>query len=339
MKLVETGVRSSRFSFSIISSQDAQIFWNNAPDASAFTEPAILERLSLKVDWLLAAKGDVPVCLWPVCLPDGGSPAIPDFCYYIGPVWNKHGVHAPVHRWLADSTSVYQGFITLMVQRYGEIHAQMPLGMQDIRVFDWWNYHEPNKPRFIIKPRYTACIRNIQSMSDEQIQCNLRNKRRQVLRAIMKQGAPQRSDTWKEEELVNLYLDVMRNQGQSVSTRCLKNIHSLCVLVNEGKGEVVAFRHGNNEIMSAGMLLYGKNVANLVLCLTASKWRDEKITLWTMYSMIMAGRAKGMDVIDFNGANSPLRADDKHSYGARAELFFELHYDETMNGSIDISRI
>jgi hypothetical protein len=47
-----------------------------------------------------------------------------------------------------------------------------------------------------------------------------------------------------------------------------------------------------------------------------------------MYSMILAGKARGMDTIDFNGANSPRRADDKHSYGAGAELFFELSYDE-----------
>ena len=330
MKILEREESSSRFSFSVISSQDAQVFWNNAPGASAFTEPAILERLSQKVDWLLAAKGDVPVCLWPVCLPDGLSPSIPDFCYYIGPVWNKHGTQAPVHRWLADSTSVYQGFINLMVQRYGRIHAQMPLGMQDIRVFDWWNYHEPQKPKFIIRPRYTACIHSIQSMSEEEIQCNLRNKRRQILRAIIRHGVPQRSDTWKEDELVSLYLDVMRNQKSTVSARCLENIHALCALAREGKGEVVAFQNGRNEIVSAGMLIYGKNVAYLVLCLTSSKWRDEKLTLWTMYSMIMAGKAKGMDTIDFNGANSPLRADDKHSYGARAELFFELLYDEAM---------
>jgi hypothetical protein len=319
---------NARFSFAVITAQEAQQFWHNVPDASAFAEPAILEMLSSKVDWLLAAKGDVPVCLWPVCLPDGHSPAIPDFCYYIGPVWNTHGTQAPPHRWLADSTQVYEGLITLMLKRHGKIHAQMPLGMEDIRVFDWWNYHDRQKPKFVIKPRYTACLRGIQSMSEEQILCNFRNKRRQVLRNIMKHGSPQRSDRWQESELVNLYQEVMQGQMQAVSKKCLENIHALCSLASQGKGEVIAFRNGRNEILSAGMLLYGKNVANLVLCLTSPKWRDEKITVWTMYSMIMAGKAKGMDVIDFNGANSPSRADDKHSYGARAELFFELQYND-----------
>lgn len=325
-KKVEIG---SRFSFCVTSSQEAQKFWDSTADASAFTEPAILEKLSKRVDWLLASKGDVPVCLWPVCLLDDQSPGIPDFCYYIGPVWSKHGTQAPVHRWLADSTQVYEGFIARMVQRYGKIHAQLPLGMLDIRVFDWWNYHEPQKPRFVIRPKYSACIRGVQSMSEERIQANLRNKRRQVLRGILKDGPPHRSDTWKDDELANLYQDVMKKQKQAVSKGSLENIYALCGLARQGKGEVVAFRHGHGEIMSAGMLLYGKNAANLVLCLTSSKWRDEKITLWTMYSMLIAGKARGMDVIDFNGANSPMRADDKHSYGARAELFFELSYDET----------
>lgn len=29
---------------------------------------------------------------------------------------------------------------------------------------------------------------------------------------------------------------------------------------------------------------------------------------------------------DFNGANSPLRGDDKHSYGASEKLYFQLDY-------------
>jgi hypothetical protein len=330
----QKGETGSRFSFNVTSSKEAQKFWDNTPDASAFTEPAILEKLSRRVDWLLASKGDVPVCLWPVCMPDGNSPGIPDFCYYIGPVWNKHGTQAPVHRWLADSTTVYEGLIALMIQRYGKIHAQMPLGMQDIRVFDWWNYHEPLKPRFILKPRYTACIRGLKSTTEEQLQANFRNKRRQVLRSILKQGIPQRSKVWREDELMDLYKDVMKTQNQVASEKCLENVLALCGLVREGKGEVIAFRHGQDEIMSAGMLLYGKNVANLVLCLTSGKWRDERLTLWTMYSMLLAGKARGMDIIDFNGANSPWRADDKHSYGARAELFFELTYDESERGSL-----
>lgn len=323
-------ITNVRFNFAVISSLDAQKFWNSTPDASAFTKPAILEKLSQRVDWLLATKGDVPVCLWPVCLPDGHSPGIPEFCYYVGPVWNKHGTQAPAHRWLADSTQVYEGFITLMVKRYGKIHAQMPLGMNDIRVFDWWNYHEPSKPRFTIMPRYTACIRNIQSISDEQLVASFRNKRRQILRRIMKHGIPQRSDHWQEDELVHLYCEMMEIQQTPVSKSQCAGILALCRLVNQGKGEVIAFKDEHGEIMSAGMLLYGKNVANLVLCLTSNKWRDEKNTVWAMYSMLLAGKAKGMDTIDFNGANSPLRADDKHSYGARAELFFELMYDESV---------
>jgi hypothetical protein len=328
------GDKSSRFSFSVLSSLKAQKFWNHAPDASAFTEPAILERLSPRVDWLLAAKGDVPVCLWPVCLPDGISPGIPDFCYYIGPVWNRHGLQAPVHRWLADSTKVYEGLIALMVQRYGRIHAQLPLGMQDIRVFDWWNYHEPLKPRFVIKPRYTACIRGVRSLTEEQMRSNFRNKRRQVLRGMMSRDRlPQRSDHWQAEELVDLYQGMMQHQGVVISNKCQESILALGGLVKQGKGEVIAFRNDRGEIMSAGMLLYGKNEANLVLCLTSEKWRDEKLTLWTMYSLLLAAKAKGKDVIDFNGANSPLRADDKHSYGANAELFFELIYDKSMTKS------
>ena len=35
---------------------------------------------------------------------------------------------------------------------------------------------------------------------------------------------------------------------------------------------------------------------------------------------------KKYDIFDFNGANSPNRGDDKHSYGAKENLFFDLKY-------------
>ena len=37
-------------------------------------------------------------------------------------------------------------------------------------------------------------------------------------------------------------------------------------------------------------------------------------------------KKKGYSVFDFNGANSPRRADDKHAYGAISTNYFNLSY-------------
>ena len=42
-------------------------------------------------------------------------------------------------------------------------------------------------------------------------------------------------------------------------------------------------------------------------------------------SSIMSAKNNGKKVFDFNGANSPDRGDDKHSYGAKYKLYFEVN--------------
>ena len=48
------------------------------------------------------------------------------------------------------------------------------------------------------------------------------------------------------------------------------------------------------------------------------------LVAWAIRNQIMMAKSCGLDVFDFNGANSPSRGDDKHSYGAKAALFFEI---------------
>ena len=46
-----------------------------------------------------------------------------------------------------------------------------------------------------------------------------------------------------------------------------------------------------------------------------------------LYSpLTISAKKRKMNYLDFNGANSPNRGDDKHSYGAGQELFFEINY-------------
>ena len=98
-------------------------------------------KLSQRVDWWLAWKGNGP-CLWPVCMPDNKSVELPLFTYYVGPMWSQIAYDIPVSRWLASSMQVYGGFIKLFIEKYNRIKTCLPVGLTDVRVFDWWNYGE-----------------------------------------------------------------------------------------------------------------------------------------------------------------------------------------------------
>ena len=132
---------------------------------------------------------------------------------------------------------------------------------------------------------------------------------------------------WTLEDLILLYSEVMRLQDVVVPSATKDEIASLVSVVADGMGEVIAFRDSESgELTSMVLLLQDKGIANMVLNLTANRWRGSGIAAWTVYHAIQAAQARGADVFDFNGANSPDRGDDKHSYGAAPELFFEVRY-------------
>lgn len=312
-----------------IASRDLMInLWKLSTNATVFSHPNVIEKLSDKTDWWIVKKGEQPICIWPVCLPDGQNVGIPDFTYYTGPMWIDKDYIIPAHRWLSISTQIYEGFIKVFIEKYGVIWARLPLGLSDIRVFDWWNYHQKNKPRFEIRPRYTACINDLGKKNDESIIGDFRELRRREIRRIQKHGLPKSTKNWTPEDFIQLYDEVFKRQGLKINKKTFKNIKFLCDLVQNGYGEVIAYEDHKGVIISALLLLYRNKIANLVLNLTSEDWRDSGLSTWMVYESIKLARDLGNNIYDFNGANSPNRGDDKHSYGATPELYFEIFYKE-----------
>ncbi len=310
-----------------ISNDEALAVWDESPQATVFTHPSVLNKLSSGVDYYLARKGHRPLCLWPVCFTDENKVFPPVFSYFVGPMWSKSSSSMPAHRWLSRSTQVYESFITLFLDEYGEIQASLPKGLQDVRVFDWWNYHDREKPRFDIRPRYTACINNLDQKDNNRILAGFRQLRRRELRNIESMGPPPRSERWETHDVIRLYKEIMVRQEIGVDEKFLKEIKSLVEIVNEGFGEIIAYEDPKKEtIIAACLLLYGKKDANMVLNLVDNDWRDTGLSTLMVTESIFAAKEKGYHCYDFNGANSPNRGDDKHSYGASPILYFDINY-------------
>jgi hypothetical protein len=73
-------------------------------------------------------------------------------------------------------------------------------------------------------------------------------------------------------------------------------------------------------------VLRASSVSNLVLNLTSDEYRKSGISAYGVHASIQKAISLGDTVFDFNGANSPRRGDDKHSYGAEEKLYFDISY-------------
>jgi len=301
--------------------------WQESPHSSVFTHPDVLNTLSNRVDWWMAYKGKQPQCLWPVCLPDGEKIGLPDLTYYVGPLWSQNVYPLPAHRWLSRTLDVYEAFIEHFLDQYDEIQACLPKGLQDVRPFDWWNYHQPDQPRFDIRPRYTACIHDLHKKNESAIISDFRQLRRRELRSLESAGPPPRTNDCFLEDIIKLYEGVMERQDADVEAKIQKEIAALSDLVKLGHGEIVAFKDSKSgNVIAACLLLYAKGEANMVLNLVDNEWLGSGLPAWMITESIKTAQSRGMKTFDFNGANSPNRGDDKHSYGALPSLFFDVKY-------------
>lgn len=306
---------------------EVEEFWQDSPYSTVFTHPTVLASLTDKVEWWMAYKGNQPQCLWPVCLTDDNQIALPDLTYYVGPLWSHQVYPMPAHRWLSRITDVYEGFIETFLEKYGAIHACLPKGLHDVRPFDWWNYHQTHKPRFEINPRYTACIHDLDKKNEKEIISDYRQLRRRELRAIEKSGPPPRTQVTSADNIINLYESVIGRQDLEIEAKRQREIVALAELVNQGFGEIIAFQDPKSRTtIAACLLLYAQHEANMVLNLVNSEWLGSGLPAWMITESIKTAKSKGMTIFDFNGANSPNRGDDKHSYGANPVLYFSINY-------------
>tara|TARA_B110000977_G_scaffold123703_1_gene158601 strand:- start:14527 stop:15486 length:960 start_codon:yes stop_codon:yes gene_type:complete len=306
-----------------IDSLQAEKFWLESPNATAFTNPIILSYFKYDFEWWVGKKGDELLCVWPVCLKNAKI-VLPDFFYYFGPIWHGNFLKIPNHSWLPLSKNIYEGFIKKFSTNYKVILAQLPPGLNDVRIFDWWNFNIKAKKRFLIKPKYTAIIKNLPSTSMHEIKMNFRYWRRNELNKIKKEvNSLVKTDNYSLDEVLVFYEKTTGIKAKKYSS----SINSLLELAKNNFGKIIAYREKkNNQLASFMLVLFGKKDANLVLSLVSETWKKKGLSVYMILKCIALSKKMKFEIFDFNGANSPNRGDDKHSYGACHELFFEIKY-------------
>jgi hypothetical protein len=161
------------------------------------------------------------------------------------------------------------------------------------------------------------------------LQSGFRELRRREIRRVMGRGSPVFTDEWTSADIASLYVETFARQGIQVADAEITQIDRLVELVGRGLGGVTACRTAEgNRIVGAVLCLYANGVANMILNLMARDCRGSGLGAWMVYSAIRNARAHGEHTFDFNGANSPARGDDKHSYGARPELYFDVSFEQ-----------
>lgn len=310
-----------------LSTEAAEAFWRLSPQATAFNRPRWAALFSAHVRWLSVLKGDTPFLLWPVAYSPAGERAIPPWSYYFGPMWSREASERSVTSQLSDSTIMLHSAFEVLLEEPDGFVCELHPSITDVRVFDWWNYGGEPGDRFSISPRYSAQLRDLESRSDDFLLSSMRELRRREIRKAESSGAFTIVDSVPEEVFATLRRHTIESQGESEDSRESATMPVLFDLVNSGDAHITGvIDSSTRECVAANLVLDGAGTSNLVLNVLRSDFKNAGVGPLAIYTALRRSRDRGNTTFDFNGANSPRRGDDKHSYGAEPVLYFRIQF-------------
>lgn len=292
-------------------------------EASAFTRPDYLAQLVDEVQWWGAERSGEVLAAWPIvrAVADGEiSP--PPFCYYVGPMFVGSLRGDRYSRYWTAYTDIMTALIGALVQEYPRFRFSLPPSLTDIRPFEWWNFDHLEGPAFTMRPRYTARIDLSESPDGTALYESFAHGRRCYIRQ-WRHTPPTLVTDVSIQRLTELHDQALARDGAGIAAARHTALHRVIELAQSGAGATLGLiPPGADRVESAIVLLDGATESNNVFSASSAQWRDQGLTAWCIWEGLLRARERGTRWFDFNGANSPGRAADKHFYGARPAMYF-----------------
>lgn len=321
--LYAEAVVRNRFAATRLTPAQAHEVWVQSDEASAFTRPDYLTQLVDEVQWWGAERSGEILAAWPIvrAVADG-EVGPPPFCYYVGPMFVRSLREDKYLRYWTAYTEIMTALIGALVQEYPRFRFSLPPSLTDIRPFEWWNFDHLGGPAFAMRPRYTARIDLSEYPDDTMLYESFARDRRRYIRQWRRTPPTVVTDV-SIQRLTEMHDQALGRGGADLTAARHTALHRVIELAQSGAGATLGLiPPGADQVESAIVLLDGAADSNNVFCASIAQWRDQGLTAWCIWEGLLRARRLGHRWFDFNGANSPGRAADKHFYGARAAMYF-----------------
>lgn len=319
-----------------VNNDDILPIWEKSVFKGPSNHPAVLEVLADRVDWWVLKKGKEIILIYPVLLDDQEKVDYPGFlCNDVGPLWMPYYSEILTHSRLSKEISFYDYLFDFLIDKYKEV--KFTTSLKDVRFFSWFNY-DNDKPKFKIVPKYTA--RSIIHSENQKFEKDFRELRKRQIRKfydiedatlstkvnVYFNKYSVKTDRYFTQEVIDLYCHVVEKDGKVVPEVTKNRIKNLLKLDKRLHYSFSMFDEYTKNLVSFYYLLnYGDRV-DMLLNLTHSDYKPLGVTAKMTLDVLRYAAQKEYNFFDFCGANSPLRGDDKHSYGAFPVLYFEISY-------------
>ncbi|MDZ8135049.1 MAG: GNAT family N-acetyltransferase [Nostoc sp. DedQUE04] len=225
------------------------------------------------------------------------------------------------HKRNCEEFFIVTWFVEKLIEKFDKISLAHSWQLQDIRPFQWYNYHTPEKGKFEVKLRYTGILKLTKFDSFNFYLSCIRAVRRQEMRkAIKNKLSIQVSDNI--HILDKLHREVWARQG-------IEHIEKESYLLKAITEKSLAKGFGILKVcyldtipISAILFLFDRKRGYYMFAGNNSEYRESGGSTLLLLDLIEECFKRNLQEIDFVGVNSPNRGDYKLSFNPEIKPYF-----------------
>lgn len=307
--------------------------WNNflqtSPQDNIFLHTDFLASLNKKYEIITCVEDNGEILAGCVLLFNENNQPIENvhaFTEYQGLIL-KNFSQLSNHKKISKNFKITEFFITELTKKYPSFCFCQHYNFNDMRAFQWYNYHTPELGTFKLDLRYSGVLKLTEFKSFDDYLMSIRPVRRQEFNKA-RQNVELR---WIKDENI---LDVIHKktfERQNIErsdneSNLLKSITKKAL--DSGYGKLCAAYVGEAAASSI-LFIYDETTAYYLFGANDPELRNTFSGNFLMLNLIKDAFENGIKKIDFVGVNSPNRGDYKLSYNCELKPYFIVKYKST----------
>ncbi|HEY8158142.1 MAG TPA: GNAT family N-acetyltransferase [Methylobacter sp.] len=309
--------------FSVNFKENKQVwdaFVSTSPQRSIFVYSKFLDSLNANYDLVTCYEKGKVVAGAVLIYSDADEPIDRPypFTQYQG-VLLADNASQPAHSQITHEFNVVEYFISQLTEHYKKCCFCQSWRLNDLRPFQWHNYHEPDKGQFKLDLRYTGILDLKKHDNFDAYLSSIRSCRKQEFK---KASQMLKLEFSRDEDILDT-LHAMTFERQSIarSNQDSALVRSICQHAITGGYGKMSVALLDERPVSAVLFLYDDRAAHYLFGANDPAYRNTGAGSFLLLQMIKDAFEQGMEEIDFVGVNSPSRGDYKISLNAELKNY------------------
>jgi GNAT superfamily N-acetyltransferase len=304
-------------------------FVEKSPQGNIFCTTQFLEALGVDYDLVLIEDNN-QLKMGAIIIKEEGIPIKSPypFTMYQGILFDNSIYNMPNHRRAKIVQEITQYLLGYLKDSYYRISFCLHYFVDDLRSFQWFNYHNPDKGQFVIKLQYTAILNLLIWQSFEQYLSSIRAVRRQEFNKSKSSNL--KLELSKDISMLDrLHEKTFKRQGIERKAEAVRLLRSITrSALSNGYGQLLLCKNADHVVISATVFLYDSRCGYYMFAATDPEYRKTGCGTYLMLENIRQCKEKGLSKIDMVGINSPRRGDFKTSFNAVPLPYFIVHWEK-----------